>query len=105
MRVFFGYDPASRRVKSFFAILFCALLPGFLSPARAEREDPYFARTWLAEDGLPDNRVVGLAQTADGYLWVATQAGVVRFDGARFQRVSLAHFPDLIAGTMRAMML
>ena len=76
-----------------------------MSPALAEGQNPYFARTWLAEDGLPDNRVVGLAQTADGYLWVATQGGVVRFDGVRFQRVSIAHLPDLIAGTMRAMLL
>jgi len=76
-----------------------------VSPALAENESPYFARTWLAEDGLPDNRVVGLAQTADGYLWVATQGGVVRFDGVRFQRVGFARSPNLIAGTMRALML
>jgi len=80
-------------------------LAGFVSLTRGDEESGYFARAWLAEDGLPDNRVVGLAQTADGYLWVATQAGVVRFDGVRFQRVSLARSPDSIAGTMRAMML
>jgi ligand-binding sensor domain-containing protein len=78
---------------------------GVVSPALAENENSFFARTWLAEDGLPDNRVVGLAQTADGYLWVATQGGAVRFDGVRFQRVSLASSPNLIAGTMRALML
>ena len=93
------------RVKAFFFILCNAVLFSLVSPALAESESPYFARTWLAEDGLPDNRVVGLAQTADGYLWVATQGGVVRFDGVRFQRVSIAQSPDLIAGTMRAMML
>jgi ligand-binding sensor domain-containing protein/signal transduction histidine kinase len=92
-------------VKSFFPILLYAVLLGFVSTARAENENPYFARTWLAEDGLPDNRVVGLAQTSDGYLWVATQGGVVRFDGVRFQRVGLARSPNLIAGTMRVLML
>jgi len=92
-------------VKSFFFILFSAILSGVASPALAENENPYFARTWLAEDGLPDNRVVGLAQTPDGYLWVATQGVVVRFDGVRFQRVKIASSPDLIAGTMRALML
>jgi ligand-binding sensor domain-containing protein/signal transduction histidine kinase len=92
-------------LKSFFFILCNAVLFSLVSPALAEGQNPYFARTWLAEDGLPDNRVVGLAQTADGYLWVATQGGVVRFDGVRFQRVSIAHSPDLIAGTMRAMLL
>jgi signal transduction histidine kinase/ligand-binding sensor domain-containing protein len=93
------------RVKFIAVLLFCTLAPGFLSPVCAEIENPYFARTWLAEDGLPDNRVVGLTQTADGYLWVATQAGVVRFDGVRFQPVRVATSPDLIAGTMRALML
>ena len=92
-------------MKIFFFILCNAVLFSLVSPTLAEGQNPYFARTWLAEDGLPDNRVVGLAQTADGYLWVATQGGVVRFDGVRFQRVSIARSPDLIAGTMRAMML
>lgn len=92
-------------MKLFFFILCNAVLFGLVSPALAENENPYFARTWLAEDGLPDNRVVGLAQTSDGYLWVATQGGVVRFDGVRFQRVKIASSPDLIAGTMRVLML
>lgn len=101
---FYRYDLESR-VKSFFFIFCNAVLFSLVSPALAESENPYFARTWLAEDGLPDNRVVGLAQTSDGYLWVATQGGVVRFDGVRFQRVKVASSPDLIAGTMRALML
>lgn len=35
-------------------------------------------------DGLPSNKVVALAQTLDGYLWVGTTGGLARFDGARF---------------------
>lgn len=45
-------------------------------------------QTWRAVDGLPDNTVVGLEQTADGFLWVGTQGGLVRFDGVRFQEFS-----------------
>ena len=45
---------------------------------------PWFARTWQADEGLPDNAVVGIAQMPDGFLWVATQGGLVRFDGSRF---------------------
>ncbi len=92
-------------MKPFLFILCSALWYTMTLPALAGDENPYYARTWLAEDGLADNRVVGLAQAADGYLWVATQGGLVRFDGIRFQRVTLPSSPDLIAGTMRALML
>jgi ligand-binding sensor domain-containing protein/signal transduction histidine kinase len=66
-------------------------------------DDSYTARVWQADDGLPENRVVGVVQSADGYLWVATQGGLVRFDGVRFQRVDLAGAPGTIAGTMRVL--
>lgn len=66
-------------------------------------DDSYSARVWQAEDGLPENRVVGVVQSPDGYLWVATQGGLVRFDGVRFQRVDLAGAPGTIAGTMRVL--
>ncbi|HSY18288.1 MAG TPA: two-component regulator propeller domain-containing protein [Candidatus Acidoferrales bacterium] len=92
-------------MKTFFSSLCCVVWFSLVPHALADNETPYFARTWLAEDGLPDNRVVGLAQTPDGYLWVATQGGTVRFDGVRFQRVSIASSPSLIAGTMRALLL
>ena len=40
--------------------------------------------TWQMEDGLPKNSVNSVLQTRDGYLWLGTQGGVARFDGARF---------------------
>ncbi len=36
------------------------------------------------ENGLPQNTVQALAQTADGYLWLGTEVGLVRFDGTGF---------------------
>jgi signal transduction histidine kinase/ligand-binding sensor domain-containing protein len=67
-------------------------------------DESYSARAWRSEDGLPENRVIGVAQSPDGFLWVATQGGVLRFDGVRFQRVSMVGAPNLIAGTMRAIL-
>jgi hypothetical protein len=46
-----------------------------------------------SEDGLPGNTVVGVAQTPDGFLWVATASGLVRFDGVRFQETVLSGNP------------
>ena len=41
-------------------------------------------RSWQREQGLPQNSVRALTQTRDGYLWIGSDDGVVRFDGVRF---------------------
>jgi signal transduction histidine kinase/ligand-binding sensor domain-containing protein len=44
----------------------------------------YVMDRWQVEDGLPGNTVTSITQTPDGYLWIATFQGLVRFDGLRF---------------------
>lgn len=44
----------------------------------------YTVTSWSQKDGLPAGIVYALAQDNDGYLWVATDDGPYRFDGARF---------------------
>ncbi|HMP80810.1 MAG TPA: two-component regulator propeller domain-containing protein, partial [Pirellulaceae bacterium] len=44
----------------------------------------FVIRSWYAEDGLPQNAVTAAVQTRDGYLWLGTYTGLVRFDGVRF---------------------
>ena len=46
---------------------------------------PWSVRPWQTEQGLPENNVTGVAQTPEGYLWIATEGGLARFDGVRFQ--------------------
>ncbi|MGA2351145.1 MAG: two-component regulator propeller domain-containing protein [Terracidiphilus sp.] len=45
----------------------------------------YTTRSWQSQDGLPEETVQSFAQTSDGYLWVGTSGGLLRFDGARFR--------------------
>jgi signal transduction histidine kinase/ligand-binding sensor domain-containing protein len=40
--------------------------------------------SWTTENGLPQNSINDILQTRDGYLWLATFGGLVRFDGRRF---------------------
>jgi signal transduction histidine kinase/ligand-binding sensor domain-containing protein len=40
--------------------------------------------SWTTENGLPQNSINDIVQTRDGYLWLATYGGLVRFDGSRF---------------------
>src|SRR6266705_341074 len=37
---------------------------------------------------IPGGPVNGIAQTADGYLWIGTDRGLIRFDGFGFRPVS-----------------
>ena len=46
---------------------------------------PYGHRLWTRSDGLPNNSVQALLQARDGYLWIGTRNGLVRFDGAQFR--------------------
>jgi hypothetical protein len=45
---------------------------------------PTLHTSWTARDGEP-GAVSALAQTVDGYLWLGTDIGLVRFDGVRFE--------------------
>ncbi len=45
---------------------------------------------WTADNGLPQNSVRDIVQTRDGYLWLTTFDGLVRFDGVRFTVFSRA---------------
>jgi ligand-binding sensor domain-containing protein len=40
---------------------------------------------WQTDEGLPQSTVTSIAQTRDGYLWLGTQNGLVRFDGVNFK--------------------
>ncbi len=53
--------------------------------APAEPADPrFFVRSWRTDEGLPSDAVNAVTQTRDGWIWVATNAGLARFDGVRF---------------------
>jgi len=48
-------------------------------------QDAFHLREWGVAHGLPGNHVSAVAQDADGFLWLATMAGLVRFDGVEFR--------------------
>jgi len=61
--------------------MFC----GFAATAAVSTNSVWSVQTWQSEEGLPNNNVAGLAQTPDGYLWMATPSCLARFDGTRFE--------------------
>jgi len=44
----------------------------------------YHHDRWTTADGLPNQAIDWIARSPDGYLWLGTEGGLVRFDGVRF---------------------
>ena len=78
--------------------VYCSLL---LSDATAQRPDThpapgtYVYEVWQTERGLPHNAIHALHQTWDGYLWLGTAVGLVRFDGVQFTLVNDEQAPHI----------
>ena len=52
---------------------------------------------WSADNGLPQNSVREIIQTRDGYLWLTTLDGLVRFDGVHFTVFNKSNTPGLVS--------
>jgi signal transduction histidine kinase/ligand-binding sensor domain-containing protein len=73
--------------------LFGIVLAGLVTDARAldpnRLPSQYVREQWTTETRFPGGVVNGIAQTTDGYLWIGTDRGLIRFDGFNFRPVSL----------------
>ncbi|MCC6930111.1 MAG: response regulator [Gemmatimonadaceae bacterium] len=63
----------------------------------------YIRRVIDSDDGLPDTQVNAIAQTPDGYLWLGTRRGVVRYDGLNFRLFGPDDTPALPSGMVQAL--
>jgi ligand-binding sensor domain-containing protein/signal transduction histidine kinase len=54
----------------------------------------YNCRAWTRQNGLPANGVKAITQTKDGYLWLGTAQGLVRFDGVEFKLAAMPKSPS-----------
>ena len=64
----------------------------------------YAHTAWTYRDGFVQGAVNAIAQTPDGYLWLATQSGVVRFDGVRTVPLPLAPGQQLPSTSVGALL-
>jgi signal transduction histidine kinase/ligand-binding sensor domain-containing protein/DNA-binding response OmpR family regulator len=89
----------------FFALVFLVLLTSFtlmaLDPEK--RITQYNVKIWNMESGLPDNSVIAIQQTREGYLWIGTQNGLARFDGNHFELFTRVTLPQLKGNLIRAL--
>ncbi len=64
--------------------VFCVLLALPCLYARDSKRIAYGVDFWRESDGLAQARIRAIAQTRDGYVWLGTDGGLVRFNGDRF---------------------
>jgi signal transduction histidine kinase/CheY-like chemotaxis protein/ligand-binding sensor domain-containing protein len=72
-----------------------------LDPTKALTQ--YVREVWQQEEGLPENDVTAVVQTRDGYLWLGTEEGLVRFDGIQFTVFDKSNAPELTSVYIRAL--
>jgi PAS domain S-box-containing protein len=60
--------------------------------------------SWQSDRGLPQNTVFAIARTTDGYLWLGTEEGLVRFDGVRFVVTDGSTAPQMRSNDVRALL-
>jgi len=64
-------------------------------------DNRFIVDRWEAkEGGLPQNVVIAMTQTRDGYLWLGTQQGLARFDGVHFKTFNDGNTPGLNSTTI-----
>jgi len=64
----------------------------------------YVHDIWTTGNGLPQNSVLAIAQTPDGYLWLGTEDGLARFDGVRFTIFDMRNTPALESNEVDALL-
>jgi ligand-binding sensor domain-containing protein len=90
------------KLKRFSAFIFfiCSLycnaqvLP-FISEKSLSASEKYSVQSWTTENGLPQNSINDITQTREGYLWLATFDGLVRFDGMKFRIFNTGNTPAI----------
>lgn len=91
----------TNRPATFFLVALVSVAPVTAAKQRGWIEDSgptsqhYVQTVWTTENGLPQNSINAIVQTHDGYLWLATQGGLVRFDGITFTVFDSANTPAL----------
>jgi ligand-binding sensor domain-containing protein/signal transduction histidine kinase len=75
----------SVRLAAFLLSIACLLVPHAVRALEPTTPLASYGRqSWVMENGLPQNTVQALLQTRDGFVWLGTEVGLVRFDGTSF---------------------
>jgi signal transduction histidine kinase/ligand-binding sensor domain-containing protein len=84
------------------AVVCCAVAAFGIDPNRMVSQ--YIHDSWGIEKGFPGGTVTSIAQTPDGYLWIGTDKGLIRFDGVNFRKFEEARPASVTIGPVRTLL-
>ncbi len=61
-----------------------SLVPGRLSAQKHTASSLYDHQHFTDENGLPQNSIKAIMGDKEGFIWLSTESGLVRYDGHRF---------------------
>ncbi len=94
------------RFSSFVAVCLFLVASTTLRALDPERSlEQYGYQVWQTGSGLPQNTVHSALQSRDGYMWFATEGGLVRFDGQQFVIYDSSNTPSLKSNHIRSLAL
>jgi signal transduction histidine kinase len=79
----------------------CLLLLVLISGSDAWAQNEFAVRQYGTENGMPSNGIKGMQWDEEtGFLWIATEAGVARFNGVDFKNFTKENIPELYSERM-----
>jgi len=81
------------RISLFIIILFYITQAYALDPSKKIHQ--YVHKKWTVENGFLQDSIYNIVQTDDGYIWLGTSAGLVRFDGKKSTVFDKSNTPEI----------
>jgi ligand-binding sensor domain-containing protein/signal transduction histidine kinase len=91
---------AGRQWRGELLLLLLTFVPAALALDPHSTLDHFGHQVWRTDSGLPQNTVHTVLQTRDGYLWLGTDGGLVRFNGLDFVTFASENTPQLPSDTI-----
>ena len=70
----------------------------------SKKIDQYVRQSWKSENGLPQNTITAITQTPDGFIWLGSKEGLIRFDGREFIEYNSKNTPELKSDDIRTLL-
>jgi len=63
----------------------------------------YTYKEWTMNSGLPNNAIMDITKTSEGFMWLATFNGLVRFDGREFKVFNRSNTPEFVTNSISSL--